>query len=80
MDVDLVVLHATVCDRHGRLITGLQEQNFEVYEDGARQPIRLFRHEDVPVTVGLVVDHSGSMRRKLAEVSASTRVHGELLS
>jgi len=73
VDVDLVVLHATVCDRHGRLITGLQEQNFEVYEDGARQPIRLFRHEDVPVTVGLVVDHSGSMRRKLAEVSAAAR-------
>jgi len=74
VDVDLVVLHATVCDRHGRLITGLQEQNFEVYEDGARQPIRLFRHEDVPVTVGLVVDHSGSMRRKLAEVSAAARI------
>ena len=73
VDVDLVVLHATVTDRHGRLITDLQEQNFEVYEDGVRQSIRLFRHEDVPVTVGLVVDHSGSMRRKLEEVSAAAR-------
>jgi len=73
VDVDLVVLHATVSDSHDHLVTDLQEQNFEVYEDGIRQQISLFRHEDVPVAVGLVVDHSASMRRKLPDVSAAAR-------
>ncbi len=74
VDVDLVVLLATVTDRHGQLVTDLTENNFQVYEDGVLQQIRLFRHEDVPVAVGLVVDHSGSMQRKLAEVSAAARI------
>jgi VWFA-related protein len=64
-------------DRKGLFVSDLGQQDFEVYEDGVRQSIRLFRHEDIPVTVGLVVDHSGSMRRKLAEVivAARTFVH-----
>ena len=73
VDVDLVVLQATITDRHGHLVTDLKEENFQVYEDGVRQQIRLLLHEDVPVAVGLVVDHSGSMHRKLAEVSAAAR-------
>ena len=73
VEVDLVVLQATVRDRAGRTVSGLQEHDFEVYQDGALQPIRLFRHEDTPVTIGLVVDHSGSMREKLAEVTAAAR-------
>jgi Ca-activated chloride channel family protein len=73
VDVALVVLHATVSDWRGGLVSNLGEQDFEVYEDGVRQPIRLFRNEDIPVTVGLVVDHSTTMRRKIAEVAAATR-------
>lgn len=73
VNVDLVVLHATVCDRQGRFVSSLREQDFEVYEDGVRQRTRLFLHEDIPVTVGLVVDHSGSMGPKLAEVTAAAR-------
>jgi VWFA-related protein len=73
VDVRLVALQAVVHDRQGRFVSNLSEQDFEVYEDGVRQSIRLFRHEDVPVTVGLVVDHSGSMRTKLTEVIAATR-------
>ena len=73
VDVNLVVLHATVRDRQGRFVSDLHEQNFEVYEDGMPQHIRLFRHEDIPVTVGLVVDHSGSMRRKLHDVTTAAR-------
>ena len=73
VNVDLVVLHPTVRDRKGRFVSDLREQDFEVYEDGVRQSIRLFRHEDIPVTVGLVVDHSGSMRRKLTDVIAAAR-------
>ena len=48
-----------------------RQQDFEVFEDGRPQPIRLFRHEDTPVTVGLVIDHSGSMREKLEDVTAA---------
>jgi VWFA-related protein len=68
VDVDVVSLQASVHDRKGRLDSALREQDFSVFEDGARQTIRLFRHEDVPVTIGLVVDHSGSMARKIPEV------------
>src|SRR5579863_2114765 len=60
VDVDLVVLQATVRDREGHTVKELSQQDFEVLEDGAPQHIRLFRHEDTPVTVGLVIDHSGS--------------------
>ena len=70
VDVDLVVLPATVEGRHGQQVSDLKQTNFEVYEDRVQQRIQLFRHEDIPVTVGLVVDHSGSMREKLAEVTA----------
>ena len=73
VDVALVVLQATVTDRQGGSVHSLVEQDFEVYEDGVRQRIRLFKHEDIPVTVGLIVDHSSTMRRRLAEVSAAAR-------
>jgi VWFA-related protein len=68
VDVNLVVLHPVVRDRSGSFVSDLAEQDFSIYEDGVLQSIRLFRHEDTPVTVGLVVDHSGSMRPKLNEV------------
>jgi VWFA-related protein len=73
VNVDLVVLNATVRDQKGRVASDLRQQDFEVFEDGVRQSIQLFRHEDVPVTVGLVIDHSGSMRPKLANVIAAAR-------
>jgi len=73
VSVDLVVLNATVRDRKGNAVTGLHEEDFDVYEDGVKQSLRLFRHEDIPVTVGLVVDHSGSMRQKLPHVIAAAR-------
>jgi VWFA-related protein len=73
VDVALVVLHATVSDRQGGFVSDLGERDFEVYEDGVPQSIRVFSNEDVPVTVGLVVDHSTSMRPKLAEVTAAAR-------
>ena len=73
VSVDLVVLNATVRDRKGAFVSNLRQGDFEVYEDGVRQSIQLFLREDVPITVGLVVDHSGSMRDKLAEVIAAAR-------
>jgi VWFA-related protein len=68
VDVNLLVLNATVRDRQGRFVSDLRQQDFEVYEDSVLQTIQLFQHEDVPVTVGLVVDHSGSMHPRLAQV------------
>jgi Ca-activated chloride channel homolog len=73
VEVAMVDLHATVSDRKGGFVSNLAEQDFQVYEDGVPQRIRLFRNEDIPVTVGLVVDHSTTMRPKLAEVTAATR-------
>jgi VWFA-related protein len=57
-------LHATVCDKKGRFVSGLTKDDFQVFEDRTPQAIKVFQHEDVPVAVGLIVDNSGSMRRK----------------
>ena len=70
-NVDFVVLHPTVQDRRGNLVSGLGKGDFQVYEDGVLQQIKYFSHDDIPVTVGLVVDNSGSMSRKRPEVIAA---------
>jgi len=64
----LVVLQATVKNRRGELVTNLDESAFTVFENGRRQPIALFRRDDVPVSLGLVIDNSGSMRSLRAKV------------
>jgi Ca-activated chloride channel homolog len=71
MAVERVVLHATVEKRNGVHVSGLTQENFQVYEGRVLQQIKSFIHEDIPVTVGLVVDNSGSMRPKLADVTAA---------
>jgi Ca-activated chloride channel family protein len=59
--VDLVNVAFSVRDRAGRLVNGLGREDFELYEDGVRQEIRVFsRDQDTPLTVGLVIDRSGS--------------------
>lgn len=73
VNVALVVLEATVRDHEGHAVPKLSQEDFEVFEDGRPQPIHLFRHEDTPVTVGLVIDHSRSMREKIAAVTAGAR-------
>ncbi len=73
VEVDLVVLQATVRDKAGHSMADLKQEDFAVYEDGNPQELHLFRHEDTPVTIGLVVDHSGSMRAKLGEVTVAAR-------
>jgi Ca-activated chloride channel homolog len=69
--VDLVALHVTVTNTQGDLITTLTKKDFEVYEDKARQDIALFSRADIPVSAGLVIDNSGSMREKRAQVNAA---------
>jgi Ca-activated chloride channel homolog len=71
VNVDMVVLQATALDRKGVLVSGLDKDNFQIYEDGALQPIKHFSHADIPVTVGLVIDNSGSMRPKRHDVIAA---------
>jgi VWFA-related protein len=69
--MNLVVIHATVLDAKGVLVSGLDKRDFQVFEDEVPQQIDSFSHEDVPVTVGLVVDNSGSMGPKRSEVIAA---------
>ncbi len=70
-DTTEVVLHVTVADKKERLVTDLDQSDFEVYEDGQRVPLKIFRQEDVPVSVGILVDNSGSMRDKRLRVNAA---------
>ncbi|MCS7314106.1 MAG: VWA domain-containing protein [Bryobacterales bacterium] len=70
-DTRLVVLHASVVDRNGKLLTNLPRNAFRVYEDNVEQQIKIFRREDVPVSMGLVIDNSGSMRDKRQKVEAA---------
>ena len=71
INVDLVVLHAAVQNSDLTPVSGLGKEDFQVYEDGVLQEIESFSHEDIPVTVGLVIDNSGSMRPKRTEVVAA---------
>jgi VWFA-related protein len=68
-DVDEVLLHATVVDDKQRIVTDLDKNAFTVLEDGKPQAIISFRHEDIPVAMGIVIDNSGSMREKRAKVN-----------
>lgn len=69
-EVDEVVLHATVVDnKNNRLVMGLDKSVFTVFEDNKPQTISSFRHEDIPVAMGIVIDNSGSMREKRDKVN-----------
>jgi Ca-activated chloride channel family protein len=61
-------LQASVKDHKGAPVSGLTRENFQVYEDKVLQQIEAFSHDDIPVTVGLVIDNSGSMRPKHTDV------------
>ncbi len=67
----LVVLPVRVTGADGDFVSGLTQEQFRVFENGRKQPITLFRQEDTPVTVGLVVDHSSSMGPKLKSVATA---------
>jgi len=69
VSVNLVVLHVTVRDKKGDFVSGLQRDNFRVFENNKPQNIQFFTHEDVPVAVGLLIDDSGSMIPKRQDVT-----------
>ena len=70
-DTRLVVCHTTVVDKSGKLMTNLKQDAFSVSENDVKQDILLFRREDIPVSMGLIIDNSGSMRPKRASVEAA---------
>jgi Ca-activated chloride channel homolog len=69
--VDLVVLHVTVTNSAGQFVSDLKEGNFRVSEDKIEQKVSFFSRDDIPVTMGLVIDNSGSMREKRQEVNTA---------
>jgi VWFA-related protein len=70
-DTRLVVCHVTVVDKSGHLVTDLKQDAFTVFENKIKQDIRSFKREDLPVSLGLVIDNSGSMRNKIDQVKAA---------
>jgi len=70
-EVALVVLHVTVADPSGQFVSGLTQGNFNVFEDKVEQKISFFSSRDIPVTMGLVIDNSGSMAEKRDQVNAA---------
>ena len=65
VDVDLVLVNTTVTDPYNRLVTGLERENFRIFEDNHEQEVVHFSSEDVPISIGVVLDMSGSMSNKV---------------
>jgi Ca-activated chloride channel family protein len=66
-----VSLPISVLDKEGRPVDGLKPEHFQIFEDKTQQTIKTFRHEDIPLSLGLVIDNSGSMRNKRERVNSS---------
>src|SRR5262245_18404829 len=66
-----VQLPVSVLDKENRPVDGLKQENFQVFEDKVLQTIKTFRHEDIPMSLGLSIDNSGSMRNKRERVNSS---------
>lgn len=74
IDVELVLVNATVTDSLNRYVSGLEAQHFQIWEDQIEQKIEYFNAEDVPISIGIIFDVSGSMKDKIntARVAATT--------
>src|SRR5262245_47887166 len=64
-------LPISVLDKEGRPVDGLKQEYFQIFEDKVQQTIKTFRHEDIPLSLGLIIDNSGSMRNKRERVNSS---------
>jgi hypothetical protein len=67
IDVDLALVNVTVTDPYDRLVTGLEPENFRVFENNIEQEIQFFSSEDVPISIGVIFDISGSMTNKVGK-------------
>jgi len=70
-DTREVPLNVTVTDHSGHLVTNLPQNAFQIFENNVLQPIKVFRREDTPVSMALVIDNSGSMRDKRQAVESA---------
>src|SRR5262249_2040793 len=66
VDVNLVLVNVTVSDPQARLVTGLEREHFQLWEDKIEQKIEYFSSEDTPLSIGLIFDSTGSMSDKIA--------------
>jgi Ca-activated chloride channel family protein len=71
MNIEEVVLNCTVLDNKGQLVNDLTKNNFKAFEDKVPQVIVSLQHQDTPVSIGLIVDNSGSMRTKRAAITSA---------
>jgi Ca-activated chloride channel family protein len=71
LNVDMVLVPITVTDPMNRLVTGLEQEDFQVFENGKRQKVHTFASEDAPVSIGIIFDLSGSMTSKLIRARES---------
>jgi len=69
VSVDMVVMYTSVFDKNGHFVAGLKKENFRLFEDGIQQSLTSFSQEDVPVSMGILIDLSGSMRGKIEQVT-----------
>lgn len=67
IDVELALVNVTVTDPYDRIVTGLEADNFRVFEDKTEQEVINFSSEDVPISIGVIFDHSGSMANKIGK-------------
>jgi Ca-activated chloride channel homolog len=67
VDVNLALVNVTVTDPYNRIVTGLEPDNFRVFEDNVEQEVVNFSSEDVPISIGVILDLSGSMANKLGK-------------
>jgi len=72
VDTRLVDLPVSVTDKSGRLVTDLPQKAFKVFENGVEQPIKVFKRADVPISLGIIVDNSGSMKEKRQKVETAS--------
>jgi Ca-activated chloride channel family protein len=69
VNVDLVSMYASVFDKSGHFVAGLKKDNFKLFEDGVQQTLTSFSQEDVPISMGILLDLSGSMKPKFEQVN-----------
>jgi Ca-activated chloride channel homolog len=72
VDVDLALVNVTVTDPHDRVVTGLEPDNFRIFENSVEQEIQYFSSEDVPISIGVIFDLSGSMTNKVGKAKEAT--------
>jgi Ca-activated chloride channel family protein len=72
IDVDLALVNVTITDPYDRVVTGLEPDNFRIFENNVEQEIRYFSSEDVPISIGVIFDLSGSMANKIGKAKEAT--------